>query len=47
MIFTTEAEIARAIRRVADHQEPFSTSWSRTKAAADAALTKTYVPEQS
>lgn len=47
VIFTTEAEIDRAIRRVADHQEPFYGSWLKTKAAADAALTKTYVPEQS
>jgi hypothetical protein len=47
VIFTTEAEIDRAIRRVADRQEPFYGSWLRTKAAADAALTKTYVPEQS
>lgn len=47
VIFTTEAEIARAIRRVAERQEPFYGSWMRTKAAADAALEKTYVPEQS
>lgn len=47
VIFTTEAEISRAARRVAERQEPFYDSWLRTKAAADAALTKTYVPEQS
>lgn len=47
VIFTTEAEIARAVRRVADRQEPFLSSWLRTKEVADAALTKTYQPEQS
>ncbi|SDS70279.1 alginate lyase family protein [Microlunatus soli] len=47
VIFTTEAEISRAIRRVHDHQQPFYDSWLKTKAAADAALAKTYIPEQS
>lgn len=47
VIFTTEAEIARAIRRVEERREPFYGSWLKTKATADAALTKTYVPEHS
>lgn len=46
VIFTTDAEIERAKARVASQQEPFYGSWLKTKAAADAALTKTYVPEQ-
>jgi hypothetical protein len=47
VIFTTEAEIARAVRRVAERQQPFFDSWLKTKADADAALTKTYIPEES
>ncbi|GAB3754858.1 alginate lyase family protein [Microlunatus parietis] len=47
VIFTTEGEINRAIRRVAERQEPFYGSWLKTKAVADAALTKTYVPDQN
>lgn len=47
ILFTTEAEIARAKKRVEDQQQPFYEAWQKTKAQADAALTTTYVPEES
>ncbi|NYE69306.1 alginate lyase family protein [Microlunatus parietis] len=46
VLFTTEAKVRRARRRVDQRLAPFHGAWLRTKDAADAALGRTYVPEQ-
>lgn len=47
VVLTTDEQIERARERVAHQTQPFYKSWELTLSAAERALLKTYVPEQS
>lgn len=47
VVLTTDAQLDRAVDRVATAEEPFYGSWVKTLAQADAALPKAYTPQQS